>query len=428
MQGGSDDYDSDGRSSVSEYYRSTDPTDPNSFDLTLSFRDGFESASIGSASGAWRGMTNAGGVTVQTSEVVEGSKALCLTTGSVNVAVDDSTATNVWVQIYSKPQPFAGDPSDLNSGEVAGFLVATNGALLAYDNTGWVTCDVVSAVATGQWMGFAVHLDYNAGKYDLYVSTNATFGEHMRRAHSTNLTFKSGGGSKLARFSITNRSEDVGYVDVIAASHAYTNTGCNSLTNLAAADRFAGQTTAASMPPYTYVTGDDLLSGKVGTDLSRELLDGDKIQIYSNGWNVYLLNSGWQHEQGAAIADLTITEAMGMQIKRGAGVDAVAFYPYSNTVALAANVYITGATNGVTAGWNQLASPFSSTRYASDTPGYDFDAPYTGDSLYIGGTRLYWNGSKWKENASDATTAMLPGDSFWYYRKGTGMWWSVSGE
>ena len=185
-------------------------------------------------------MTNSGSVTVQASEYIEGSKALVLSNGAVNAYIDDSTATNVWVQIYSKPQPYAADPTvaPISATQVASFLVATNGDLWAYDFDHWTNVDVVSSVATGEWMGFAVHLDYEANKYDLYVSTNATFGEHMRRAHSTNMSFNTAAGAvtKLGRIVVTNKSDDIAYVDVIAASVAYTNTGIYANTNLAAYD------------------------------------------------------------------------------------------------------------------------------------------------------------------------------------------------
>lgn len=431
VQDGSDDYDQDGRTSVSEYYKGTDPTNASSFFNSLAYRDGFESASTGAVSGVWRGITVSGGVSLQTAQKVEGSKAVALSAGSVSVAIDDNDATNVWVQVYSKPTPVAGNPAALQATQVAGFLVLTNGILMAYDGDHWTNCDTISSVQTNVWMGFAVHLDYNADKYDLYVSTNAVFGDHMKRAHSTNLAFNSAASAvtKLASIVVTNKSTDIGYIDVLAASRAYTNVTYNTDTNLASYDRLAGRTTSAQMPPYVYDAGNDILSGKVGTDLMRELLDGDKIQVYSNGWNVYYLNTTWQYESGAAIADLPINESMGMLIQRGAGVDAVAFYPYSNVVVMSQDVYVTGTNDLVTAGWNQLASPFAETRYPNaQTLNYGFPNAAVGDTIFFPTEWIYYNGSKWKKSGVDAATALTPGQTFWYWHKGNGMYWDVDGQ
>jgi hypothetical protein len=436
-QNGSDDSDGDGRSNASELGRlvPTDPTNPNDFSLELPFRDGFESATVGAVTtNYWRGLTNFGTIAVSGSEYIEGSKSLGVHTGSVHVVVDDADATNIWVQVYSKVQPFTDVPADdsLDANQVMGFFVLTNGNLYAYDGDHWTNTAAVSSVGTNLWLGFAVHLDYTAKRYDLYVSTNNIYGGVLKRAHTNYLAFNedASGVAYFTKMVVTNEANGYAYIDAVAVSHAYTNAGVESLTNLLAYDRIAGQTTMAQMPPYNYTGADDLLNGQVGRDLTRELSEGDKLHVYSNGWNVYFINLGqWQEESGAGIADLEINATMGMQIQRvGSGVDAVAFYPYSNFTASVSEVYVYGTNDlDMTFGWNQFTSPFSGIRYPND-PVYDygFMSPTNGDTIYLAGKRLFFNGTEWRQNSYYATNALLPGAGFWYYHRGTGMIWNVS--
>lgn len=431
VESGGDDSDQDGRSSSSEFTQGTIPTDSNSFAINLAYRDGFESADLGSASGVWRGMTNYGSVTVQASDYIEGTRALTLSTGSVHVSINDSLATNVWVEIYSKPQPYAADPpADLDSSQVAGFLLATNGDLKAWSNNMWITCNTVTNVATNAWMGFAVHLDYNASNYDLYVSTNAVFGSHMKRAHDAPLAFNAAAQSaKLNRIVVTNKTEDPGYVDLIAASYAYTNVGVAALTNLVASDRLAGQANSVSRPPYNYElfdTWDDTLvtNSMLGRDLMRELGHYDTITVVSNGLNVYRYETNapasWQRRAGENITNMHINSSMALTIDRQAGVDAVAFYPYSNLVS-GASVFLSGTnTPGVNEGWNHISTHFDPPRAPAD---YGFYAPglKVNDRIFFSdGYWLWYNGSIWKRQGNVATRT-LGDETIWFYHQGTGM-------
>jgi hypothetical protein len=256
----------------------------------------------------------------------------------------------------------------------------------------------------------------------------------MKRAHSTNLWFDaSASKTALVHIVMTNDAASTGYVDVVAASHAYTNCGVADLTNLITADRLAGTLNAAAMPPYSYTNvsvTNDTLAGQLGVDLQQALVANDKIKIYhTNAWNVYYLNSGWQWEAGIdPVTNLHINESMGMWIQRGAGVDSVAFYPYSNSPAMSENVFIRGTNDLLVLGWNLLASPFSDVRLPNAAPSYCLTNANIGDRIYIDGHRLYWSGSSWLEGSSNAVVQMTPGEAFWLYHKGTGFVWTVVGQ
>lgn len=431
------DYDNDGRVDVAEYYRVTDPTDPNSFSACLNFRDGFEPPANGLVTGWWRGMTNSGSVYLQSSVAIEGSKALGISTGRMDIAIADTntSTTNVWIQLYMKPSLVGSAPAVLGASQVAGFCIRTNGDLLAFSSEGWTNTATITKVPTNHWLGFAIHLDYLNTNWDLYVDTNGVYGMTMKRAHSTNLCFNASASSRtnLGHIIVTNNAATTGYVDAVAATFASTNVGNPFLTNLVTADRLAGRLNPASMPPYSYTNMgllENTLSGEIGLDLRQALATNDKIQVYSNGMNVYKLDAAftWQWESGAIITNLHINKAMGMWIQRFAGVDSVAFYPYSNMPTMIANVTIYG-TNAVVNGWNQLASPFTDVRIPNGggVNGYLLDNATVGDRMYIGSRRIYWNGSSWREGVSNATVELTPGQGFWYYHKGTGMVWTVAG-
>lgn len=437
-QDGGDDTDGDGRSNASELGRvinPTDPSDPTDFYLDVPFRDGFESATAGAVTtNYWRGLTNFGTVVVSDSHYIEGGKSLGVHTGAVHAILDDDgTETNVWVQIYSKVQPFTDVPAtnSLATNQVMGFFVLTNGNLYAYDGDHWTNTAAVPSVGTNLWLGFAVHLDYNARQYDLYVSTNNIYGAVMQRAHTNYLAFNAyaTGNTNLTKIIVTNEANDYAYLDAIAVSSAYTNTGVESLTNLLAYDRLAGQFTLAQMPPYNYGAGENYLSNRVGMDLMRELEEGDKLHIYSNGWQVYEFNVGsWQVDvEGLTtpISNLQVNAAMGMQIQRvGVGVDAVAFYPFGPPVTMSSDVTVYGTNEtAYTYGWNLLTSPFAEIRYPTN---YGFLNPATGDRIYMNGKRISYDGAVWRQDAAVATNAMVPGTGFWYLHKGNGITWDVT--
>jgi hypothetical protein len=442
-QGANDDYDGDGRSSVSEFSRNTDPTNANSFALNLPYRDGFESAPTGIvASVVFRGLTNSGTVVV-TNSAVEGSRAIGVKAGRLNAPIADQYATNVWLQIYAKPTLLAGTPPDPISSQVIGFCVTTSTVnnLKVYSGSGWVSPDVVSNVPSGAWLGFAAHLDYGAKKWQLYVSTNGLFGDSMRRVNAAALDFNAASVatcSNLTHITITNRSvSEYSYVDVLAATPAYTRPTVGTYSNVTAPDRLAGTANPAVMPPYVYADPDNTLTGAIGDDLAIGLMGGDKLEIFfTNGWNVYNLNvsTNWAKDSASSMnpGDLHLQPSMGLVVKRGAstgGVDTVVFYPFdlmpTNSTT---NLTIYGVADTTYRGWNLLASPFTDTRIANGSThatGFGFQPTNYGDRIYFPDRMLHWSPTGWREGSRNSTYRMVPGELFWYYHKGTGMVWNV---
>ena len=423
---GGRDYDGDGVSDDEEYADSTNPTNALSFLRDMPYREGLEAAVAGtlSASG-WHGLVpgGTGTVTVQASDRIEYAKALSMvgttsTTVNVTLSLTDSDATNVWCQVYAKPAFFDSDPTSTN--DTVAFYVRTGGTIRALSGDSWT--NLMTGVPSNTWLGFAVHLDYVHSNWDLYVSTNGTYGSSMVKAN-VGFAMSLSTNSKANFTNLVIETASTSYVDAVAVSPAYTNCVIG-YTNVLASDRLAGQVNLVGIPPYDYAGVENTLAGQLGADLYREIRNDDRARVfYTNGWNVYQFNAGdWTMISGLAEASLPLTAAMGVLIDRLGGMDAVAFYPYGSVPVSYSDKTIYGADDSVAHGWNLLAWP-RAPRSANSTGNWGFSGGVAGAGdrilLYENFTyrELYWKASDgtWKESGGNSSYVLKPGQAFWYY-------------
>lgn len=438
---GSGDPDDDGRSNAEEYFLGSNPLVANQTPQTLPYREGFESSPTGVVSASsWHGATNSGLVMVQNSHYIEGGQGIYLSNGLINITFASGDATNVWVQIYSKPVFASSDASpSVASNEVGAYYVASSGVLRAYSGSAWSNLNAV--IPGNKWIGFATHLDYDAKKWDLYVSTNGVYGDVMVRANKYGAmdfnTAATSSATCLTNFIIELAAETNMYLDVVAASYGYTNL-VTTYSNVVAYDRIVGQSVAAAMPPYNYGSINSVtntLDGQLGIDLKRGLTSNDVVYVsYTNGLNKYALDAAmlWQGEGAIVASNLYINKSMGMQMKKVSGRDTVVFYPFGEYGPASTNVILVeGVNNPTVEGWNFLASPFSTVRtpnHATLNFGFNNDAA-DGDRIYLRNRMLVFStwDSKWRDGAKVATNQLAPGEAFWYYRKAaTSFTWQIS--
>ncbi len=457
------DPDGDGRFNEEEWATSTDPTSASSVAWTIPYLQTFETAVQGISS-SWHGITKsgAGQASIVASTEMQGSRVLNISTATVSFALSTLNAnnTNVWCQIYAKPGVYydGGGSPTLGADTVCGFYVRrSDGALMVYSNTIWQQATLLPTVPTNKWLGFAVHLDYSPNpttgrKWELYVSTNGTYGALMKRVHTGSLAFNS--SAVNTSFSgIQIETELPAYLDALAVSPGFDGTADSLDANLVVHERFANATKYISRPPYAYSDADSKLNGLVGTHLKRGLKTGgnaaplplaDNLKVLTDEWQSYYVNtlSTWNVATvgSAPTSEMVITNTAGLSLARRPGTDFVVFYPHTNTdtnQAFSGNIHGSGTVNG----WNVLSLPPSfRPRLVNGAPdggpGFPGGTNYTdyvqaaaGDEIRIfeGGRRLYFNvlSKKWMEKGSVADATLHPGIGFLLRRKdGTDVTWA----
>ena len=171
----------------------------------LPFAESFESLQPGSLQGQneWSAAPPSG-AQVQNSMKFTGSLAGILATNSiVSQSFSDTTATNVWVDFYTRstPHSYSRTPC-LNGDAVAGFYFNSNGFLVARSNATWVTLSDFGPVSN-QWYRFTVNLDYQNRRWGIF-SAGATHNELLTPV-ATNLAFSSTAtNTYFHRFSVKN--------------------------------------------------------------------------------------------------------------------------------------------------------------------------------------------------------------------------------
>ena len=446
---GNDDPDGDGRSNSQEWDDGTNPMDGNSAAWTVPYYERFAQATLGALTNTWHSISKLGAGQVQfvtnALTIMADSKAMMVSSGGLTLAINDTTATNVFCQLYVKPVTCATDPDGVVDREAAAICVLDRATsnLRVYAGSGWTNTTRIPTVPTNQWLGLAVHMDYTKTNWDLYVSTNGNFALHMEKANPSPLPFNTNCTSTFfTALIITNESSATAYVDAVAISLSYTN--CQSVfTNLAIFERLAGEEQPTSIPPYAYASADANLGpgAQLGRDLSIGLMQSDKLRIFTtNQWKEYKLtvDRTWQLSYGSGAlngSDLTIGGAQGLIIVRQPGSDTLAFYPYGGTMSPAqvSNI-VYGTDNGTFRGKTDLALPASYPR-CIDINSVEFLASWAGKAA-VGDEILFfdpvsnktikfnWNGSQWLAGATVKAWEICPGDAFLYYKttSGTFQW------
>jgi hypothetical protein len=286
-------------------------------------------------------------------------------------------------------------------------------------------------VPTNQLLGFAVHVDYENRLWNLYVSTNNVYGPVLTLANGVvmriNTNYASG---YFTGFTVTNDSTNAVYVDMMAASHAFTNVSV-AHTNVYAAERFGNSTYTVRKPPYDYVGTNATLGCQLGIDLARSLTNGDEVAVLStNGWNEYYITAGaWLERAGSlAATNMFIYETTGINMHRVGASDLMVFYPYGTNNAIT-NVLVYG-TAAATNGWNLLVWPGLTPRGVNTAPGIGFNPADNSDIIFIYKDyqykQLYRRSGQWYQDGLPSTLILSPNQGFWYRNSAAGNFiWNV---
>ncbi|MDP6523600.1 MAG: hypothetical protein QGH15_05195 [Kiritimatiellia bacterium] len=140
---------------------------------------------------------------VQTSTVYNGSKAGTVATNTTAWrSFTNSSATNVWVDFYSRVEyPTNSTPPALTGTVAAAFFVDEDGKIRAVSNSTWVVLNYT--VPSNTWQRFSVNLNYDTSKWALHIADDTP--NKLSTALATNLSFSSSStNTYFRRFRIKN--------------------------------------------------------------------------------------------------------------------------------------------------------------------------------------------------------------------------------
>lgn len=413
--------------------------------VRLPFFDGFESYTLNAAlptnTGVWSSSGSSPVIMITNSPVAELLKSCSISSGNLVLPVDQGQGyTNVWCQFFCDSSPYDDEAGvsrpAVDSNSVAQFYIATNGALCAYVSYGtsnsWTN---VVNVTTGATMGVALHLDYRARLWDLYL-TSGSYGSTMHKANAMPMAMQTNAYAVLKLGDFTIQSAAV--IDAFGMAVGTGTPSAGSPTNVAFQRFTANSTNMVGVLAHNYGSGiASTLAGALGYDLMTGLHDGDMVRLfYTNAsqWNQYTLSDGAWTKSAANPAylepsNLVISAGMGMWVMSTGGSNGAIFRPYTTLPSITNVVY--GTNDPVMLGWNMLGWPYPSSQNASAGWGFTPGAG-TGDRMYIyengGYVKLWWDNDnkRWRQGASLSSYTMNGGQAFWFYRAGTTMYWTVT--
>ena len=250
--------------------------------VDLPYADTFDSITLGGA------YTQSGGPGTITNDATEkltggGAYSLCISNTTLNLAITDGKYSNVWIQVYSKPVTGAADPT-VSAVSGAFFVKETTGMVRVWDGAAWADSGTVTP---DTWVGFLVHVDHAANKWDLYANNGTFLADASLIAGEIAI-----GGSEddLIEFSV--QSGDAGYIDVLALGVGGESVTAASPGNVAVA-AFGNNLALHEfvLPVYAGAwTNSRTLGGALGAALISGLTGTDEVQFASTNntiWDVY---------------------------------------------------------------------------------------------------------------------------------------------
>ena len=191
-----------------------------------------------------------------------------------------------------------------------------------------------------------------------------------------------------------------------------------------------------------FSAADSKLSGPLGEALANALASGDKVYVYDpnrsgDPWVEFTAGgpgNPLSPESGNdADLDITITPTTAIFVDfQGSGTRQPARVSAFDSPQAASDVTVHGTDSTSGEGWNAFCLPMGATANGKFNNGVmqnmgTFDNPQTGDRIWVkkltGGYErpIRYNGSQWMQGSRPATgITIAPGQSFWYYRNGTG--------
>ena len=156
--------------------------------IALPWNDGFETAPLGTVDG-WNGLsaTPSFSMLVQNSMSYGGAQAMAVSTGILNLAISDNTATSVWTDMYVKIGRLSNAPNPpLLANTVCAWYINGNGYIAAYDGTSksWLTftnaytngvwsTNTVIPVSTN-WFRLIVYQDFSVSNWSIWKADSIT--------------------------------------------------------------------------------------------------------------------------------------------------------------------------------------------------------------------------------------------------------------
>ncbi|MGQ9660812.1 MAG: hypothetical protein ACUVWX_00560 [Kiritimatiellia bacterium] len=348
-------------------------------------------------------------------------------TAGVSLTLNNTDGTNVVVTMYLKPSLMNDADPELGPNDSAGFFVKQDGTVRVYDGNEWT--NLSQKVHTNrQWLGFAVHLDYNSRKWDLYVSTNEVYGEPMVRI-GTGLNINTNAtGTYLVSVAISNTADSTtARLDDLALNYMGHNLRPGGSQNrLSPVEKRASLTqdvTKMVALPYEYSSGKDTLATDLGRDLARECNNGDTIRIFFaqlGGWSKFERTSpggvpSWSKVSGSGTVNTPVRAWMPIVMTRYAPsvslVTPVAWQEESQPLQNMP-LYAGGPVNG----WN-LGYWMKGTKALNATPRAFNSCAETGDEIRsesYPGVRIYYRSGNWYEGSSTSTKYIYGGKWFFY--------------
>lgn len=394
--------------------------------VSYPFVDSFESPTISSS---WS-MSGTGDVSlddVSFNPLSSTSVRANFKTLRLDVNEADADGTNCWVFLYAALAPHDDAHGEPPAGTDAGaFYVNTNGQLKARSGANWVP---LRTVPRGSFSCYAMHINFLARKWDLYVYTVPVVADTLEKANPTALDFNDAftGGTTLN--SVTLDTELESLMDEVALT-----AGTRGLGNLKVAPLWlpAGVKVPSRIPGFDYTYDDDnFLDKRLGVDLGAGMRDGDAISVptETHGFQKFERNAGaWIASDVLLPSQVPITPMTSFVLDRPAGTNTYAFFAYDTLTPLPhpgqpGSKYITGVNNLSSAGYNLLTWPLEESRTAVQ----DFGIPKSdGDRIYIFTANsvrvLNYNAStgRWREGSKPSLAALSEGQTFWYYRNNAG--------
>jgi hypothetical protein len=387
----------------------------------------------------WNAWSNiVGSVAITNADPLVGTHHLDVKAGGVELTVNDSGASNVFVQMYVKAAACPDIPS-VDQTLAAGICLYddTQTNFLIQSSNGWEGANQMLLLPDGimqgtEYLGIALHMNYTDKEFLVYCSTSGNFATHMQLADSRLLPFgASHSGETFSSLIVTQENASVGgLIDAVAIANSLEPLS-TSAVNLEAALRNQGTARSIAMPPYNYGANDTFASD-MGDDLLLSLALNDEIQIINeDNWNVFRVAAGpvWQHISGSYTVNTQINPAHPMILVRQAGDDDMAFYPYADATTPIIAVTVIDTNNAVLGGRTPMAMP------ATEEDCVDINADQNlgfeglasnGDEIRFYdadtgvGVNFYWRDGDWYDGASVASYTVCPGDTWLYYRRSTG--------
>ena len=182
----------------------------------IPWSDGFEAVPLGSVDG-WNGLTATPvlSMLVQNSMSYGGAQSMAVSTGLLNLAISDDTATNVWTDMYVKMGVLTSLSSpDLSASTACAFYI-NDGYLTAYDgNAGrwfmltnsytngvWTT-NIVSRITTTNWFRLVMYQDFTTWKWSIWKADHIT--NRIVSSVALNLGFYTNTVTKYNALSVSN--------------------------------------------------------------------------------------------------------------------------------------------------------------------------------------------------------------------------------